>query len=101
MAPENIKKALASLPADFPPTATTFRILGSMRHEAVAVPALPAPSDPRVAEKVLGAFKAAKAETPAEWMARLERDVRAGTASRARKEHYKIAVTNGYYGDKA
>jgi len=101
MKPENIRKALESLPADFPPTATAFRALGSIREESKPMAALPAP-DPvgarRVAEAIT--FKG-DTETPSQWMERLKRDVLAGNASRARKDHYAKAVANGHYGELA
>lgn len=101
MEPESIRKALASLPDDFPPTATAFRKLGHIRAEAQAV-ALPAP-DPAGLKRIAGAMEAAHGchETPAEWMARLDRDVMAGNASHARREHHRIATENGYYGGQS
>lgn len=98
MAPENIRKALSSLPDDFPPTATAFRKLGHIRAEAEVL-ALPAP-DPAGIKRIATAMTAAQGctESPAEWMARLDRDVRAGTASHSRREHHRIATANGYYG---
>ena len=102
MTPEGIRKALDSLPDDFPPTATAFRKAGAIRDESRPVPALPAP-DPdgakRVAESMAGASIAA--ESPRQWMARLQREVLAGKASYSRQEHYKFAVKNGYYGEIA
>ena len=100
MTPESIRKALDSLPDDFPPTATAFRKAGAIRQESRTVPALPAP-DPegaqRVAETMAGV--SVLGERPREWMVRLQRDVIAGTASHSRKEHYQIAVKNGYFGE--
>lgn len=98
MATENIRKALSSLPDDFPPTATAFRKLGHIRAESETL-ALPAP-DPAGLKRIASSMTQAQttAETPAEWMARLERDVLAGNASPARVRHYRIAVANGYYG---
>ena len=45
MTPAGIKKALASLPAEFPPTCTAFRALGSIREEAQGPPLLQAPEN--------------------------------------------------------
>jgi hypothetical protein len=45
MSPASIKKALASLPADFPPTCTAFRLLGVIREESASPPALQAPEN--------------------------------------------------------
>ena len=100
MAPESIRKALDSLPEDFPPTATAFRKAGAIRHESRPLPALPAP-DPEGAKRLAETVSATSilGETPREWMLRLYRDVQAGTASRSRQAHYKIAVSNGYYGE--
>ena len=57
MSPASIRKALDSLPADFPPTATAFRALGQTRDEAAPAPlALPAP-DPAGMRRVAGALK--------------------------------------------
>jgi len=99
MQPDNIRKALESLPPDFPPTATAFRALGVIPEERKPAPQLP-PPDPvglqRIGESLGAAMNGQ--ESPAEWMERLRRDVEAGNASRARKEHYRIAVANGYYG---
>lgn len=96
MTPEGIRKALASLPAEFPPTAPAFRALGLIREESKPMPALPAP-DPVGAKAAADAAAAStiRLETPREWLLRLQRDVLAGNASRSRKEHYKIAVANG------
>lgn len=102
MKPEGIRKALQSLPEDFPPTATGFRSLGMIRDEAAPAIALP-PPDPvglrRIAQSLAPIVN--HQEPPSEWMARLEREVLAGTANPARKRHYNIAVENGYYGNKA
>ena len=100
MRPENIRKALDSLPLEFPPTAPAFRALGSIREEARPAAALPPPDRAgllRIASSLAVATNSQ--ESPVEWMARLERDVKAGNASRARIEHYRIAVKNGYYGN--
>jgi hypothetical protein len=100
MAPEGIRKALASLPAEFPPTAPAFRALGSIREESRPIPALPAP-DPagllRIARSIAPVL--GRMAPQSEWMAKLERDFKAGTASAARRSHYAIAMMNGYYGN--
>ena len=98
MQPESIKKALASLPPDYPPTAPTFRALGAIRHEAAALQAIDYTPDPAIAAAALGAMHVTGMPTPSEWMAQLDRDVKAGNASAARKAHHKIAVANQYYG---
>jgi hypothetical protein len=97
MSPESIRKALASLPAEFPPTAGAFRALGALRHEAAAPLALPEPSNPAVAAQALGAMHTVGKPTPGEWMAKLDRDVRSGNASRSRIEHHRIATANGHF----
>lgn len=99
MQPASIRKALDSLPPDFPPTATAFRALGVIAEEHKPAQQLPAPDHAGI-KRIAGALGAAvnHQERPSEWMERLRRDVEAGTASRARKEHYRIAVANGYYG---
>lgn len=99
MSPAGIRKALDSLPPDFPPTATAFRALGAIAEEHKPAPQLPAP-DPQGMKRVAGALGVAQAqfETPRQFMERLRRDVEAGNASRARVNHYRIAVANGYYG---
>ena len=95
-----IRKALESLPPDFPPTATAFKALGMIREESQPPPMLP-PPDPAGARRVADAAASVgvSMESAQEWMARLQRDVLAGTANRSRREHYKIAVKNGYYGE--
>ena len=99
MQPEGIKKALASLPHDFPPTAPAFRALGVIREESKPMPALPAP-DPVGARRVAAAItRKGDNEAPSQWMERLKRDVLAGNASRSRQQHYATAVANGYYGE--
>jgi hypothetical protein len=102
MKPEGIKKALASLPEDFPPTAPGFRSLGMIRDEAAPAIALP-PPDPvglrRIASSLAPIVN--HQEPPSEWMARLDRDVKAGNANPARKRHHAIATANGYYGNTA
>jgi hypothetical protein len=99
MQPANIRKALESLPPEFPPTAPAFRALGVIADEHKPAPQLP-PPDPAGMKRIAGALGSVvnHQETPVEWMERLRRDVEAGNASRARKEDYRIAVTNGYYG---
>jgi hypothetical protein len=97
MPPESIRKALESLPPDFPPTAPAFRALGSIRRESEAFQALPAPAiNKEVADSALSAYKVTGKPTPGEWMAQLDQDVKAGTASPARKRHHAIATENGY-----
>ena len=100
MKPEGIRKALQSLPVEFPPTAPGFRSLGVIRDEAAPLVALPAP-DPvglkRIAQSLAPIVN--HQETPAEWMARLDRDVKNGNANPARKRHHAIATENGYYGN--
>lgn len=51
----------------------------------------------KTANSVTANQSAARHETPAEWMQRLEADVLAGTASPARLAHYLIAQSNGYF----
>lgn len=99
MQPANISKALASLPAEFPPTAAGFRALGSIPDEHKPAPQLP-PPDPAGMKRIASELQASRTgmPTPSEWMQQLRRDVEAGNASRARIEHYRIAVSNGYYG---
>ena len=102
MKPEGIKKALASLPVDFPPTAPGFRVLGMIRDEAAPAIALP-PPDPVGLKRIAASLSPIvnHQEPPSEWMARLQRDVLAGNASAARVRHYRIAEENGYYGNVA
>lgn len=97
MTPEGIRKALASLPPDFPPTSGAFREAGAIRVEAAAPLALPEPSNPEVAEQALRSMRAVGKPSPAEWMARLDADVRAGIASRVWMQHHRIATENGYF----
>lgn len=99
MQPANIRKALDNLPPEFPPTAVAFRALGVINDEHKPAPQLP-PPDPAGMKRIASALGAGinSQESPSEWMERLRRDVEAGNASRARKEHYRIAVANGYYG---
>ena len=97
MQPDSIKKALASLPPEFPPTAPAFRVLGAIRHEAEPFKAIDYTPDPAIAKAALDAMAVYGKPTPREWMAQLDRDVKAGTASQARKCHHKIATENGYY----
>ena len=102
MGPENIRKALESLPPDYPPTATAFVQLGSIRREHEAFVALP-PPDPAGLKRIAEALKPAvqPLKSPGEYMRRLKAEVLAGTASRIRKEHYKISCERGYYGGAA
>lgn len=97
MQPESIRKALASLPPDYPPTAPAFRVLGAIRREADTLKAIDYETDPVVAKVALEAMHVTGMPTPREWMAMLGRDVKAGTASPARKRHHAIATENGYY----
>lgn len=97
MQPESIRKALESLPADFPPTAPAFRALGAIRHESATFQAIDYTPDPAVAKVALEAMHVTGMPTPSEWMMMLDRDVKAGTASPARKRHHAIATENGYY----
>lgn len=98
MQPESIRKALDSLPPDFPPTCAAFRALGAIRHDAAPVPVIDFTPDPALAKVALEAMNVTGMPTPSEWMALLDRDVKAGTASAARKRHHAIATKNGYYG---
>ena len=102
MKPEGIRKALASLPMDFPPTAPAFRVLGMIRDEAAPAIALP-PPDPAGLRRIASSLAPIvnHQEPPSEWMARLDRDVKSGIASPARKRHHAIAVESGYYGNVA
>jgi len=99
MQPANIRKALESLPLEFPPTAPAFRALGVIAEEHKPAPQLP-PPDQVGMKRIASELQAARIDmpTPSGWMQQLRRDVEAGTAGRARKEHYRIAVENGYYG---
>ena len=99
MQPDNIRKALDNLPPEFPPTAVAFRALGVINDEHKPA-ALLLPPDPAGMKRIGESLQAGRTDppTPGEWMQQLRRDVEAGTASRARKEHYRIAVANGYYG---
>jgi len=97
MTPEGIRKALGCLPPDFPPTSGAFREAGAIRIEAAAPLALPAPSNPAVAEQALRSMCAVGKPSPAEWMAQLDADVRAGIASRVWVQHHRIATENGYF----
>lgn len=96
----NIRKALESLPPDFPPTAPAFRLLGVIREEAAPLRALPAPDADglkRIAQSMSPALE--HMGPPREWMAQLQRDVLAGNASKARISHFNLAMANGYYGN--
>lgn len=100
MKPEGIRKALQSLPVEFPPTAPGFRALGVIREDASPLIALPPPDLVglrRIAQSLAPIVN--HQEQPSEWMARLDRDVKDGNASRARIEHHRIATANGYYGN--
>jgi hypothetical protein len=60
MSPQSIRRALESLPHDYPPTCTAFRALGSIREESEAFVALPLPKpDPEAAKRVRDAVRAA------------------------------------------
>lgn len=64
MSPESIRKALASLPPDYPPTCTAFRALGAIREESEAFKALPFPKPDaeaakRAREKIRSVLKVA------------------------------------------
>ena len=97
MQPDSIKKALESLPTDYPPTAPAFRALGAIRGESEAFQAIDYTPNPKVAAEALATMHVTGKPTPREWMVQLDRDVKAGTASPARKRHHKIATENGYY----
>ena len=99
MQPANISKALDNLPPEFPPTAVAFRALGVINDEHKPAALLP-PPDPAGMKRIGESLQAGRIDLPTsgEWMQQLQRDVLAGNASRARKEHYRIAVANGYYG---
>lgn len=98
--PDRIRYALENLPLKAP-TVIEFRAL-AFSMPIVSMPALPAP-DPaglkRIAETLAPAF--GDMPTPRQWMETLDRDVKAGNASPARKRHHAIAVANGYYGNVA
>ena len=99
MQPAGIRKALDSLPPEFPPTTTAFRALGFIADEHKPAPQLP-PPDPVGMKRIAGALDCvgARLETPAQWMDRLRAEVESGHASKARLAHYRIAVANGHYG---
>lgn len=92
--------ALENLPAGDPPNVLQFRAICNRRP--AETPRL-LPPDKDGLKRIAGALTVlgGPKETPAEWMARLDRDVAAGTASRARIEHHRIATANGYYGNTA
>lgn len=102
MTPAGIRKALESLPAEFPPTASAFRLLGAIREEAAPIPALPAP-DPvgmrRIASAIADGIKRAAAARDAmssaararECMDALIAKVEAGTASPAQRDFLRRA----------
>ena len=71
MQPTSIKKALESLPHDYPPTAPAFRALGLLRDEASGIKALNVTPDPAVAKAALAAMNIVGKPTPAEYMARM------------------------------
>lgn len=88
---------LDNLPVDFPPNVSQFKALCNRRPDAV-VPALPAPPvNLQAASDALSAFRSADKDTQFEWMAKLDRDVRAGNASPARIAHHRAATANGYF----
>ena len=89
---------LDNLPQDFPPNVAQFKAICNRRPEPATLAIEPPPVNPAVAKKALDSFAGAGLETPAEWMGRLDREVRAGNASRSRIEHHRIATANGYYG---
>lgn len=92
---------LDHLPADFPPNIAQFKAICNRRPDTSA-PALPAPPiNKEVAKKALESYVVTGKPTPAERMAQLDRDVKSGTASPARKRHHAIATANGYYGGGA
>lgn len=98
---ERIKFALENLPAEFPPNASEFRAIANRMPVAAPLALTGPPVDPVVAKKALSTMQTAGMPTPSEWMAQLERDVLAGTASPARKRHYEIARANCYFGGGA
>ena len=96
--PGAIRYGLESLPDNKPPTVLEFRALCNRRPDA-APPMLEAPRpDPVAAAKVMAAVSTVGKPTPAEFMLKLDADVRAGNASPARIRHHRIATENGYYG---
>lgn len=96
-----IAYGLDNLPQDFPPNVSQFKAICNRRPD-VQAPALPAPPiNKEAAAAALRAFKTAGKETPAEFMHRLDLEVKAGTAIQARIRHHRIATENGYYGGGA
>lgn len=95
--PKRIAYGIENLPSKAP-TVIEFRT-ACWSMPVVEVLQLPAP-DPGGMKRIGQALSAGinHQEPPSEWMERLRRDVEAGTASMARKEHYRIAVANGYFG---
>jgi hypothetical protein len=96
-----IAYGLDHLPPDFPPNIAQFKAICNRRPDA---PTLALPSPPinhQMADSALKAYKVTGKPTPSEWMAQLDRDGQAGTASLARKRHHAIAAANGYYGGGA
>lgn len=93
MQPDNIRRALASLPAEFPPTATAFRALGINPHPPMAdtLPALP-PPDPEGLRRVGQAIKevmrpeATLTERAAECLANLRGLRKAGTINAGQRD---------------
>lgn len=96
--PKAIAYALDRLPAGDPPNVLQFRQLCAMLP--AATPKLP-PPDPAGLKRIAGALSsvAAHKETPDEWMRRLDEDVAAGRAGKARADHHRVAAANGYYGN--
>lgn len=97
MSPESIRKALDSLPPDFPPTASAFRALGIIRSEAQ--PALPAPSiDQSGMKRIAGELKKAAvtgrslAQHAEECFAHLNRLKREGNLSPAQRSFLERAT---------
>lgn len=85
-----IAHGLDNLPHDIPPSLDEFKALCVKPGEVQQ--ASKEPEVPVQGARVIGK------PTPSEWMAQLDRDVRAGTASLARKRHHQIAIENGYFG---
>lgn len=98
--PDRIRYALENLPFKAP-TVLEFRAL-AFSKPADPTPALP-PPDPAGLKRIAASMAPAinTQEPPSEWMARLQREVLAGTANPARVRHYRIAESNGYYGNFA
>jgi len=98
--PDRIRYALENLPLKAP-TVIEFRAL-AFSMPIVSMPALQAP-DPAGLRRIAEVMAPVVGEMPSarEWMLILDRDVKAGNASPARKRHHAIAVENGYYGNVA